>query len=160
MTNRTLAPRPWYREPWPWFLIALPGTMVVISAITVWVAVKNADPVVTEHAYSKGLKAGFQIDKELRAQQMGLEGQISRVGDTITLQLDPPPPEDSITLHLRHPYQPTGDRTVLMRRVAPGRYVGRSATGPVRYTVAVYSKQWRLSGVWEPGAAAPVVPGV
>ncbi len=154
------APRPWYREPWLWFLIALPGSMVVISGITVWIAVRYADPVVTSHYYTKGLHIGVQIDKELHARQMGLEGQISRVGDTITLQLDPPPPEATVTLLLRHPYAPAGDRTVVMRRVAPGRYVGSATTSPVRYTVAVYTAKWRLAGIWEPGAAAPVLPGV
>ncbi len=154
------APRPWYREPWPWILMGMPASMVVICAITVWVAYRYADPVVTEHAYTKGLHVGAQIDKELDAKQMGLEGQISRVGNTITLQLDPPPPQARITLRLRHPYAPSGDRTLTMRRVAPGRYVGHAATSPVRYTVAVYSATWRLSGIWEPDAASPVTPGV
>ena len=160
MSLSTASARPWYREPWPWFLIGLPGAMVVISIITVWISFRYADPVVTAHAYTKGLHIGFQIDKELHARQMGLEGQLSGVGDTLTVQLDPAPPEASVTLRLRHPYAQSGDRTVTLQRVAPGRYVGHAATSAVRYTVSVYTANWRLSGMWKPGAAAPVVPGV
>ena len=33
---------PWYRQFWPWFIIALPATAVVASLATVWIAVVAA----------------------------------------------------------------------------------------------------------------------
>ncbi len=31
----------WYRQFWPWFLIALPGTVVIACFITIFLAVSN-----------------------------------------------------------------------------------------------------------------------
>ena len=35
--------RPWYREPWPWVLIALPLSAVIASLVTLWIALSNPD---------------------------------------------------------------------------------------------------------------------
>ena len=46
--KREAAPRPWYREPWPWVLIAIPLLTVIASGITLWLAVSNPDYIVVE----------------------------------------------------------------------------------------------------------------
>jgi hypothetical protein len=40
-------PRPWYRQFWPWFLIAIPAWGVASSIITTSVALYGADEVVS-----------------------------------------------------------------------------------------------------------------
>ena len=40
--------RPWYREPWPWIVIAGPAAVAVAGAITIWLAVNNADDLVID----------------------------------------------------------------------------------------------------------------
>lgn len=40
--------RPWYREPWPWVLIALPLLTVIASGFTFWLAVSHPDDLVAE----------------------------------------------------------------------------------------------------------------
>ena len=53
--------RPWYREPWPWFLITLLSTVVIAGLITAWLAFTTEDElVVTERQYQ-------QIRAELKA---------------------------------------------------------------------------------------------
>jgi len=37
------APRPWYREFWPWFIIALLSSVVIASLFTVVLAFKHSD---------------------------------------------------------------------------------------------------------------------
>ena len=39
---------PWYRQFWPWFIIALPASAVVASFITLWLAISNPDQLVIE----------------------------------------------------------------------------------------------------------------
>ena len=34
---------PWYRQPWPWILIALPASVVIACAITAWWIIKIPD---------------------------------------------------------------------------------------------------------------------
>jgi hypothetical protein len=34
---------PWYRQFWPWLLIALPASAVIGCAITIWLVLKNPE---------------------------------------------------------------------------------------------------------------------
>lgn len=44
--------KPWYKQFWPWFLIALPGSVVIASFITIGIAVENA-PTITDRDIGK-----------------------------------------------------------------------------------------------------------
>jgi hypothetical protein len=46
---------PWYKEPWPWILMAPPATAVLAGIATVWIAVASADGLVAEDYYKQGL---------------------------------------------------------------------------------------------------------
>lgn len=62
MNPGSQAPRPWYREPWPWVLIAIPALTIIASAITLWLAISRPDPLVLEDEDYRRVQA------ELRAQ--------------------------------------------------------------------------------------------
>ena len=39
---------PWYRQFWPWFIIALPAAAVVASFFTLWLAISRPDYLVVD----------------------------------------------------------------------------------------------------------------
>ena len=53
--------KPWYRQFWPWFIIALPAAAVLAGFFTLWLAISNPDyMVVDDEEYQRlndGLKA-------------------------------------------------------------------------------------------------------
>jgi hypothetical protein len=53
---------PWYRQFWPWFIIALPASVVVASFITLWLAISNPDPLVIKVDYYQ------RFNSEIKAQ--------------------------------------------------------------------------------------------
>jgi hypothetical protein len=53
---------PWYKQFWPWFIIALPASVVVASFFTLWLAISNPDPLVVDENEYRQLKG------ELKAQ--------------------------------------------------------------------------------------------
>jgi hypothetical protein len=53
---------PWYRQFWPWFIIALPASAVIASLISLYLAVSHPDPIVVEDDEYLRLKS------ELKAQ--------------------------------------------------------------------------------------------
>ena len=60
---------PWYRQFWPWFIIALPASVVVASFFTLWLAISNPDQlVVDDDEY-------LQIKSELKAQAPARDNQ-------------------------------------------------------------------------------------
>ena len=53
---------PWFRQFWPWFIIALPTSAVIASFVSLWLAISNPDYlVVTDDEYQ-------QLKSELKAQ--------------------------------------------------------------------------------------------
>lgn len=53
----------WYRQFWPWFIFGLPAIVVIASLITVYIAVRNPDPVIDGDYYKHGLTINEQLDK-------------------------------------------------------------------------------------------------
>ena len=53
---------PWFKQFWPWFIIALPTAAVIASFVSLWLAISNPDQViVTDEEYR-------QLKSELKAQ--------------------------------------------------------------------------------------------
>lgn len=53
---------PWYRQFWPWFIIALLASSVVASFVSLWLAISHPDPlVVSDDEYRR-------VKNELKAQ--------------------------------------------------------------------------------------------
>jgi hypothetical protein len=53
---------PWYKQFWPWFIIALPASVVIASFVTLWIAISNPDHLVVDEDEYRQLKS------ELKAQ--------------------------------------------------------------------------------------------
>ena len=61
--NTKLAPGegvPWYKQFWPWFIIALPASVVVASFFTLWLAISNPDQLVVDDEEYRRLNSGLK----------------------------------------------------------------------------------------------------
>jgi len=52
--------RPWYREPWPWVAIAIPGAAVIGGLFTLYLAVSHPDPLVVDQDQYKEIRSELQ----------------------------------------------------------------------------------------------------
>lgn len=157
----TTVHRPWYREPWPWFLIALPLIAVAASFYTLYLANRTPDSLVTDHYYKKGLAVGGDIQRERHAQALHLSGVISIAAGRIDLELNQKIAQDTLKLMLRHPLSNQKDVRIDLHRNAAGLYTAFSPPlEAVRYRVHVETADWRLAGVWIPGMTLTLEPGV
>jgi len=63
---------PWYRQFWPWFIIALPASAVIASFISLWLAISHPDQlVVNDEEYQRlrsELKAQQPVEKNIEAE--------------------------------------------------------------------------------------------
>jgi len=60
---------PWFKQFWPWFIIALPAAAVTASFVTLWLAISNPDQVIVTDDEYRHLKSELKaqppaIDKE------------------------------------------------------------------------------------------------
>jgi hypothetical protein len=90
--SKTIVPNasanPWYREPWPWLLMAGPGAVIIAGFVTAWLAVSTNDGLVAEDYYKKGLAAGQTIAQSDRARSLGLIARMSLTAETVRIRLE------------------------------------------------------------------------
>jgi hypothetical protein len=72
--NAIPQPQPWYREPWPWIIMAGPAAVVVAGVITAWIAFANADVLVVKDYY----KYGIEINAVLKRERARREAEAAR----------------------------------------------------------------------------------
>jgi hypothetical protein len=71
----------WYREPWPWIAMSGPALAVIGCVISIYLAVRGADPVVDEDYYQHGLQINQRLQREQQVKDLRrqTEGQVESV---------------------------------------------------------------------------------
>jgi len=141
---------PWYRQFWPWFLIALPASVVVASLYTMYIAYRGADDLVVEDYYRDGLAINRQLEKEQRSLALGIGARLNFSGDRVTAQITGPVTASTLSLLLSHPMESDRDFTVGLTRIAPGVYQAVLPAGVAprwHWTLTLdQAEGWRLDG--------------
>lgn len=141
---------PWYRQPWLWFVIAIPAASVVAGLTMVGIAVVQQDSVVRDDWYKEGKAINQNMARDTRATTLGLGATIrmDEVTGEIRVRLAHTAaeftPPAALTLYLSHPTQAAADQSVALTRRGDD-YVGQLARGlSGRYYVELGSPEWRL----------------
>lgn len=156
----TIAPQtvalPWYRQRWPWLLMAGPAIVVVAGFITLWLAIKSSDGLVADDYYKQGKSINRTLTRDTRAQELGYRARIAMVADGhLALSfVTTAPITNTLLLSLHHPTRAGFDREILLARTAGGSYT--AAMPPIdssrwRLTLEDESRTWRLTGDWNAG---------
>lgn len=68
--------QPWYKQFWPWFLIALPASVIVAGIVTVVLFQKNAVSLVAEDYYKQGKGINQDRARLTKANELLLSGHL------------------------------------------------------------------------------------
>jgi len=152
MTNPALQSKPWYREPWPWFLISLPASAVAAGLVTVWIAATSADGLVVGDYYKAGLAINQTLARDDAARALALTATVKSENGVLALALGgrmQAYPEQ-LTLTLAHPPRQGMDQILTLDHTGGGHY--RAAlpllhAGKWQVQLADRDAAWRLGGV-------------
>jgi hypothetical protein len=124
MQQTTADYRPWHRQGWPWFLIALPTSAVIGGIVTLILALNSPNALVVDDYYKEGLAINQQKERLATADRMGLSGLVRSNGKQLTLSLTSQPTVNEPTLALKiiHSTRADLDREVTLRRLPDGTY--------------------------------------
>lgn len=154
------AAAPWYREPWPWLLMAGPATVIVAGVYTTVLAFRSSDGLVADDYYKQGLAINRTLGREERARALGLgaTAAIDRAAGRVSLALDGAQHPPEVLLRLTHPTRAGMDQRVRLVHQGGGRYTGMLDAGALegRWNAVVETAEWRLAGVWQDPARAPL----
>jgi hypothetical protein len=137
----------WYREPWPWLLMAGPGTVMIAGAITTVLALRTSDGLVADDYYRQGLAINRVIARDAAARALAIHGSLEfqdgQVHASLAANARLP---DRIRLTLVHATRAGDDRVVHLSREVDGGYSaplpGAVANG--RWTLVMETPDWRL----------------
>ena len=155
MSNPHPPSEKWYREPWPWLLMAGPAAVIVAGIFTTWVAVAGRDPMVTDDYYKQGLAINRSLAREKEAARRGVSARIMTGAGKITVRLTGADAPEAIFLTLSHATLGDLDQRLRLARsvAAPSESAYEStlpptAAGKWRYVIEDARGEWRLSGDW------------
>jgi uncharacterized protein len=143
-------PEPWYRQFWPWFLIALPASVVVASFITLWLAISRPNPMVVDDYARIARSTEQRMERDHAAAALGVRAQIRVIADAELVEVRLTPETvtpEALELRLSHPLIEERDQVLKLMRV-PGGWSGQVVPPEGRWYLQLYpsDRSWRLSG--------------
>jgi len=152
----TTPAQPWYREPWPWLLMAGPATVIIAGVFTTYLAVTTSDALVEDDYYKQGLAVNQRVERDQHAGDLGLQAELVQGGEGTLIRVFLRGKEgvilpSELTLHIAHPTRGGLDQHVALHADGTGFYSGKlSAPLNGRWHVALESAkgEWRLVGDW------------
>ena len=149
-------PTPWYREPWPWLLMAGPAIVVVAGFYTLGLAINSADGLVADDYYNQGKAINMMLTRDARASELGYRARMTLLADgRVSVGFTAASPAVAqLHLTLHHPTRSGLDREIVLARGVEGVY--SAAMPPVdsaRWSITLEdaSRNWRLTGDWSTG---------
>ncbi|MFA0143935.1 FixH family protein [Vibrio kanaloae] len=142
---------PWYKQFWPWFLIALPATVVIWTIMTVIVFTENSVDLVTEDYYKKGKGINVDISKVNIAKELGLSASINEKGNSVIITLNKGKLDHfpAINAMFVHRTLPDRDFTQLLTADASGNYtltLDHEMQGPWFIELSPHNSEWLVQG--------------
>lgn len=143
--------KPWYKQFWPWFLIALPASVVVASLLTVTVFSLNSVSLVAEDYYKKGKAINVDLSKLRVAAQKGVSASLSTTPDALRIALNKGELERFPTLrvHVQHRTLERKDINAMVNPNQAGIYhidLDEPIEGPWFVEISSFDDSWKVNG--------------
>jgi len=153
--------QPWYRQFWPWFIIALPAASVVAGLTTLWISMQTTDSLVIQSNDGMQIVAERRLDAEQLAAELNLAALIDIDLDTGAILAamrsgDFESVPALLELEFAHPAFADRDQFIALHRAPPdaagnpvwsGHFI--SIPGGRWYVTLKSGDDWRLSGEWQ-----------
>lgn len=142
---------PWYRQFWPWFVIAIPGATVVACIFMLRLAFTSADDMVVDDYYREGKAINEAFQRDQLARDLNLRAELERRDEGMYLRMDLPPGAEVLSFSLFHPFDERQDIRTVPALVEEGVWVTDPSPSMGRWYLEISgefeSAQWRLKGV-------------
>jgi hypothetical protein len=147
--------KPWFKQFWPWVLIALPGTVVIASIITAVIAFNGADTLVADDYYKEGLTINKTFDDLKLAKTLAIKAQLNLNPDHISLQIQSNNMLNNkeLLLRFKHPLDNNLDTVLHLQQQADGSYQAPAITLiPGKWYISLQSlntdSPWRVDSTF------------
>lgn len=149
-TMSTEASKPWYKQPWLWFVLSVPISSVILSSIMVTVAFVGKDSLVSDNYYKDGMAINQTIEQDQLAASLGLAPLLSINNQEVRLQLKASsaiPVQSFLTLKLLHPTVSAKDVIIKLLPSGNGLFLGElphAIEGRRYLDLYAFDNSWRI----------------
>ncbi|MGY5449359.1 FixH family protein [Agarivorans sp. MS3-6] len=114
----------WYKQFWPWFLIALPMAAVVASLFTFYIAATTNNDMVVESYYKKGKAINADLSLVETAKSLGITASLAQSEQGLVLSMALPKGAENqpLKIELAHKTLAKNDRSYVVTADAKGLY--------------------------------------
>jgi len=142
---------PWYKQFWPWLVIALPMISVITSTSGAIIAFKGVDPLVSNQWYQDGVEINTFLEKDKQAESLKISAELTHDFHNEIIQVilnsNSVTPNSYLFLELEHPKKLKLDYKCKLKQVSGNIFQGilpQNITGR-RYLILYPTDQsWRL----------------
>ncbi|MFN4237480.1 MAG: FixH family protein [Vogesella sp.] len=162
MQNKAGAERPWYKDRWPWILMAGPALAVIAGVITFRIAVVTADDMVTDDYYKRGKDINLELTRDKAAVNLGISAQAMFSDDRQSVRIltsSKKPLQGDLVFTLLHPTRQQDDQQPALQRQGDNLYQASIKAGNAKHWYLRLEDKagtWRLQGEWRPDESAMV----
>ncbi|GGW88676.1 FixH family protein [Alteromonas halophila] len=141
--------KPWYKQFWPWFLIAVPVATFIMSGVLLHFATSTEDSLVVDDYYKEGKAINISLDKIAVAKKKNITTDLRISDGAITLTFHSGIPQQGLALKLAFYHTTLQDRdtVVMLSRDAAGLYRGytdKSLNGKWQVTLTPVDENWKI----------------
>ncbi|MDD1780725.1 FixH family protein [Enterovibrio sp. ZSDZ35] len=143
--------KPWYKQFWPWFLIALPGTVVVASLFTFTLFSKNQVSLVAEDYYKEGKGINQDLTRLRKADELNISAFLSTEQERVIFALDKGELTQYPTLRVTFQHRTLANKDIeqMVNADATGNYriaLNEPLQGPWYIELNAFDGTWALNG--------------
>jgi uncharacterized protein len=143
--------QPWYKQFWPWFLIVIPLSSMVLSFTMMNFAFTGEDSLVQDDYYKEGRAINLDLHKMQEAKVRNIEAEISFSPDSVELvlvngELD----GAALNLDFFHSTQAFKDFNIVLLKDASGIYKGsveQALEGKWQISLHPHDELWKIQQV-------------
>lgn len=128
-------PTPWYKQFWPWFVIAIPVSSMLVAVVQISYALNSPNDMVIDNYYKEGLGINKVLDKRNLAVELKIAANITidnTTGEVILITENAQ--EQNLTLNFFNSAISNKDFTLELTKIADNQYRG--------------NLQKSISGIW------------
>ncbi len=158
---------PWYKQFWPWFLMSLPGSVVVACMITIYIAITTSDGLVDDDYYKEGLAYNRIVASDQKAASIGRSGEllINPDNSSFEIRLQGEQLDDKVMVKFAYATLDDFDMEIIVSHIGNGIYRGnytKLIEGKWLIKIQPEDKDWRIRGIlqYPSQLTIPLDPGV
>ena len=141
--------KPWYKQFWPWFLIIISLTSMVLSFTMIHFAYNTEDSLVIDEYYKEGKGINLQLTKIQEARVQNIKTLLSVTDESVEVTFLSGLPEtgEALSMNFQHATLESKDFSLMLLRDGNGIYratLENDTDGKWKISLQPLNEHWRI----------------